>query len=79
LSITFENIIKKEVFEEDEVVDIWISNLCFQINEDGVKKDFRVCDLIDFSNEPRGEINLYFISEIFVKFDFSLEIKKNLK
>ena len=35
-------------------------------------KDFRVCDLIDFTfHKQRGKVNLYLIREIQIKFDYS--------
>ena len=35
-------------------------------------KDFRVCDLIDFTfHKQRGKVNLYLIREILIKFDYS--------
>ena len=62
----------KTIFEKEKAVDITVSDISFQINRSKVAKDFRVCDLIDFTfHKQRGKVNLYLIREILIKFDYS--------
>jgi len=49
-----------------------VSDIGFWSNKSKTKKEFRVCDIIDFTfYKTKGFVNLYLIREILIKLDFS--------
>jgi hypothetical protein len=63
---------KKTTFGEQETIEIQCSSISFSSNKSKSKKEFRVCDIIDFSfYKQKGFVNLYLIREILLRLDFS--------
>ena len=64
--------LSKKTIGQDKVIDITVSSIGFYSFKNKNIKEFRVCDIIDFTfNRKKEWANLYLVRDILVRLDFS--------
>ena len=72
VSIEIGKILKKTTIASDKIIDVQVSSIGFFSNKSKSKKEFRVCDIIDFTfNKHKEHPHLYLIREVLIRLDYS--------